>query len=61
MTSFVVGRLRPSYARLRLVVALIAVALAALTWALITSWTVKSPAGTTGGATPHAAAHWRSG
>jgi serine protease AprX len=54
MTSFVIGRLRPSYARLRLVVAVIAVALAALTWALITSWTVKSPAGITSGSSPRA-------
>jgi serine protease AprX len=46
MTSFVVGRMRPSHARLRLVAAVLAVALAALTWALITSWTVKSPVGT---------------
>jgi serine protease AprX len=52
MTSFVVGRLRPSHARLRLVVAALAVALAALTWALITSWTVKSPAGAASGSAP---------
>jgi serine protease AprX len=56
MTSFVVGRLRPNHARLRLVVAALAVALAALTWVLIASWTVKSQAGATAGSAPRVTA-----
>jgi serine protease AprX len=56
MTSFVIGRLRPNYARLRLVVAVLAVALAALTWVLISSWTVKAPAGAASGSAPRATA-----
>ena len=46
MTSFVVGRFRSSEVRFRVITAVVAVIVAALTWVLVTSPTVKSAAGT---------------
>ncbi len=45
MTSFVVGRLRPSEVRFRVITTVVAVIVAALTWVLVTGPPVKSASG----------------